>query len=73
MGRRLVGTVLFMGVALSLFEVSSRLVLHQKAGWGWFLATGLLITGVALNLWTGEAPPTGCPRCRKPQQSSDFE
>jgi hypothetical protein len=45
MGRRLVGTVLFLGVALSLFEVAGRLVMHQKAGWGWFLTSGLVVTG----------------------------
>ncbi len=73
MARRLVGSVLFLGVAIILFSIAGRLASVQRAGWGWFLFAGLMISGVALNLWTAEVPKPGCSLCRKPRQSQDFE
>ena len=72
MGRRLVGSVMFLGVALALFEIGGGLAMEKKANWGWFLISGLILSGVALNLWTEASPPSGCPRCRKPDSRHDL-
>jgi len=56
-----------------LFEVAGRLASDQRAGWGWFLISGMMLSGVALNLWTGEVPEPGCPRCQKPPSLHDLE
>ena len=53
MGRRLVGTVLFLGVAIIMILISGRLASEERATWVWFLGSGLMLSGVALNLWTG--------------------
>ena len=73
MGRRLVGSLMFVGAALFLFEIAGRLTSEGKSGWGWFLLAGLVLAGVALNIWTGEIPTPGCSRCRKPFSSHDLE
>jgi hypothetical protein len=73
MGRRLVGSLMFLGVAITLFEIAGRLASEQRAGWGWFAFLGLMLSGVALNLWNGEIPMTRCPRCQKPYSSNDLE
>ena len=56
MGRRLVGSLMFLMPAFSLFEMAGRLASDQRAGWGWFLFAGLILSGIALKLWTGEVP-----------------
>jgi hypothetical protein len=73
MGRRLVGSLLFLGTAIFLFEIAGRLASEQRGGWGWFVLAGLILAGIALNLWTGEIPTPQCPRCQKPYQSNDLE
>lgn len=73
MGRRLVGSLIFLGVAIFLFEIGGRLALEQRAGWGWFVFAGLVISGVALNVWNGEIPTTRCPSCQKPYSPHDME
>ena len=67
MGRRLMGCVMFLGAATFLFEVAGRLASDQRAGWGWFLLAGLILSGVAVNLWTGETADARCPSCQKPR------
>jgi hypothetical protein len=73
MGRRLVGSLLFVGLATLLFDLAGRLACEQRAGWGWFLGCGLMLAGVALNLWTGDIPAPRCPRCQKPCPLDDLE
>ena len=73
MGRRLVGSLMFLGASILLFEIAGRLASEQRAGWGWFVFAGLMLAGVALNLWTGEFVTPPCPRCQKPYHSNDFE
>jgi hypothetical protein len=73
MARRLIGSLMFLGIATFLFEIAGRLALEQRAGWGWFVFAGLMVTGVALNLWTGESRTTRCPRCQKPHPANDLE
>ncbi len=73
MGKRLVGSMMFLGIAIVLFEIAGRLASEQRTGWGWFVFAGLLMAGVALNLWTGEIPTPHCPRCQKPYQPNDLE
>jgi hypothetical protein len=73
MGRRLVGSLLFVGLAALLFDLAGRLAWEQRAGWGWFLGSGLMLVGVALNLWTGEVPTARCPRCQKLHPPDDLE
>jgi hypothetical protein len=73
MGHRLVGTLLFAGIAVFLFDLAGRLATEQRAGWGWFLGFGLMLASIALNLWTGEVPTPRCPRCQKPYPADDLE
>jgi hypothetical protein len=73
MGRRLVGSLMFLGVAIFLFEIAGRLASEQRAGWGWFVFAGLMVTGIALNLWTGETPATRYPPCHKSCSPHDLE
>jgi hypothetical protein len=73
MGKRLVGSLMFLGVASFLFEIAGRLAWDQRAGWGWFVFAGLMMTGVALNLWAGETPTPQCPRCQKPYSPHELE
>jgi hypothetical protein len=73
MGHRLAGSLLFMGLAALLFDLAGRLAWEQRAGWGWFLAFGLMISGVALNLWIGDMPTPRCPRGQKPLTPDDLE
>jgi hypothetical protein len=73
MGRRLVGTVLFLIPCLCLFDTAGRLAQDQRSGWGWFLCFGLMMTGVALNIWTGEIPTPRSPHSQKPYSSHDLE
>jgi hypothetical protein len=73
MGRRLVGSVLFLGIAIYLFEIAGRLAADQRTGWGWFLFFGLMMSGVALNIWTGEIPTPRSPHSQKPYSSHDLE
>jgi hypothetical protein len=73
MVRRLVGSLMFLGAGMFLFEIAGRLAWSQLAGWGWFVFAGLMLSGVALNLWIGEIPTTQCPRCQKPFSSHDLE
>ena len=54
LGRRLVGSLLFLGTAILLFEIARRLASEQRTGWGWFVFVGLLLCSIALNFWTGE-------------------
>jgi hypothetical protein len=70
MGRRLVGSLMFVGIAITLFQIAGRLASEQRAGWGWFVLAGLMMSGVALNIWNGEVPT---PRCEKPYSSHDLE
>lgn len=63
MGRRLTGSLMFLGAATFLFEVAGRLASDQRGGWGWFLLTGLMMAGIALNIWDGESPD---PRSKGP-------
>lgn len=56
MARRFLGCLMFLALALTLFDYSWKLASEGKSGWGWFLFTGLVMTGVALNIWTGEQP-----------------
>jgi hypothetical protein len=56
MGRRLTGCVLFLLPTMCLFEIAGRLASDQRGGWGWFLFTGLMLSGIAHNVWTGEFP-----------------
>jgi hypothetical protein len=72
-GRKLVGCVMFLGVAIILFEVAGRLASEQRAGWGWFLVAGMILSGVALNLWSEEVPPPGTCRYPKLSNSEDLE
>ena len=71
MGRRLVGSLMFSGIAVILFEIAGRLASEQRAGWGWFVFAGLMILGVALNIWN--EIPTTCTRCQKPHSPHDLE
>lgn len=73
MARRLVGSLMFLGIAVLLFEIAGRLAFEQRTGWGWFVLAGLLMAGVALNLWTGETGAPRCPRCQKPLALDDLE
>ncbi len=54
MGRRLTGSLVFLGTAIYLFEIARRLASDQREGWGWFLFAGLMLSAVSVNLWTGE-------------------
>jgi hypothetical protein len=56
MGRRLVGSLLFLGAATFLFEIAGRLASEERSGWGWFVFAGLMLSGIAHNVWTGEFP-----------------
>jgi hypothetical protein len=71
--RKLVGCLMFLGSAMILFEVAGRLASEQRTGWGWFLLAGMILCGVALNLWCGEVSPLGCERCRKTYYPQDME
>jgi hypothetical protein len=73
MGMRLVGSVMFLGVAILLFEIAGRLASEQRAGWGWFLVAGLMLIGIVQSVWNGEGSPPRCPRCPKPYSSHDLE
>ncbi len=73
MARRLFGSLMFLGVAMFLFEIAGRLAWEQRAGWGWFAFLGLMLSGVALNLWNGEIPTNQCPRFQKPYSPHDLE
>jgi hypothetical protein len=73
MGRKILGCVMFLGVASLLFEVAGRLASEQRAGWGWFLFAGLMISGIALNLWTGEVSTPRCPCCKNSTITHDLE
>ena len=73
MGHRFLGAVLFLLLALCLFEMAARLASDQRSGWGWFLAAGLVLAAVAVNLWTGENDKAGCPTCRKSTRGTDLE
>jgi hypothetical protein len=64
---------LFLGLAALLFDLGGRLASEQRAGWGWFLGFGLMLAGVALNLWIGDIPTPRCPRCQKPRPPGDLE
>ena len=65
MGRRRVGCVTFLGAAAFLFEIAGRLAPERSAGWGWLLLAGLILTGIAVNLWAGEKAEASCSRCGK--------
>lgn len=67
MGSRLVGCLMFLGSATFLFEIAGRLASEQRAGWGWFLFAGLILSGIAVNLWTGEMADAPCVGCQKPR------
>ena len=73
MGRRMVGSLLFLGAAIVPIEIGGRLASAGRAGWGWFLLAGMMLAGVALNLWTEEIPTPACSRCRKPIPPGDLE
>jgi hypothetical protein len=73
MGRRLVGSLMFLGSSLFVFELASRLASQQRPGWGWFVFAALMLTGVALNIWTGDIPTPECSRCQKPYSVHDLE
>ena len=73
MVRRLVGSLMFLGVSVILFQIAGRLAWDQRAGWGWFVLAGLMLSGVALNLWNGEIPTNQCTRCQKPYSPNDLE
>ena len=73
MGRRLVGRLMFLGAAVDLVGIAGRLASEQRAGWGWFLFTGMVLSGVAVNLWTGEIPTHRCPDCQKPRPDHCLE
>ena len=71
--RRLLGSILFLFPALCLFEIAGRLASEEKGGWGWFLFAGLIVCGVAVNLWAGEKPAHQCTCCGKPQRLDELE
>jgi hypothetical protein len=71
--RRLVGGVMFLALALTLFEHSFRLASGAREGWFWFLLAGLILSGVVHATWVGEVGTTRCPYCRKPDSSRDLE
>jgi hypothetical protein len=73
MGRRLVGSLMFLGTALFLFEIAGRMALTHRAGWGWFVFAGLVQAGVALNLWSEDMQTPRCRRCEKPPMSDDLQ
>jgi hypothetical protein len=73
MERRLLGSLMFLGTAIVLFEIAGRLASEKAAGWGWFVFVGLMLSGVALNIWTGEIPTPPCTRCEKPHITGDLE
>jgi hypothetical protein len=73
MGQRMVGSLMFVGAAIIVFEIAGRLASEQRAGWGWFVLAGLILSGVALNFWNGDVPKTLCPRCQKPYMPDDLE
>jgi hypothetical protein len=72
MGHRFLGAMLFLLPALWLFEMAARLASDQRGGWGWFLAAGLILAGIAVNLWTGENEARR-PACRKSTRGTDLE
>jgi hypothetical protein len=64
---------MFLGMAMILFEVAGKLASEQRTGWGWFIIAGMILSGVALNLWTEASPPSGCPQSRKSYSRHDFD
>ncbi|MDB5352693.1 MAG: hypothetical protein JWN86_3940 [Planctomycetota bacterium] len=73
MGRQLVGCLMFLGSATSLFEIAGRLATEQRAGWGGFLFAGLILAGVAVNLWTGEMSDAPGRPGEKPYPANELE
>jgi hypothetical protein len=73
MGRRLVGSLMFLGAAIFLFAIAGGLASEQRAGWGWFLIAGMFLSGVALNLWNGDVATPQCPPYQKPYMPNDLE
>lgn len=72
MGNRILGTILFPCPALGLFRIAGCLASERCEGWGWFLFAGLILSAIALNLWTGQMPDVPCPSCGKPRPSDDL-
>lgn len=73
MGRRLFGALVFLALALTLFEHSFRLASDSRDGWGHFLLTGFVMSMLALNIWNGEISMTRCPSCQKPHTANFLE
>ena len=62
MFRRLVGTILFLIPSLVLFDRAWRLASEERSGWGWFLAAGMVLSGIAVNVWDwGDSRLPGVP------------
>jgi hypothetical protein len=72
MGRQLVGSLMYLGLAIFLFEIAGRLALEQRTGWGWFVFAGLMLSGIALNLWTGEISGDPGKGGQKPNTTHDL-
>ena len=73
MGRRLVGTILFLGASVSAIEVAGGLARSGRSGWGWFLLAGMVLAGVALNLWEGDDEASCADDRRKPEDHGGFD
>jgi hypothetical protein len=73
MRRRLMGSIMFLAIALFLFAIAGGLASEQRAGWGWFLIAGMFITGVALNVWSEDVPTPQCPANQKPYMPNYLE
>jgi hypothetical protein len=73
MARRLVGSLMFFGAAIFLFAIAGGLAEEQRAGWGWFVLAGLIMSGVSLNFWSEDVPTPQCPPFQKPYMPDDLE
>jgi drug/metabolite transporter (DMT)-like permease len=65
MAGRFLGCLMFLGAATVPSEIAGRLASAGRSGWGWFLLAGLVLAGIAVNLWTGGESREPCPGCRK--------